>query len=143
MGRVIVHLHGSTKQKDLNRLIEMYGSRLSNRGVRIETHPSKLSPSAYLHLLCGLPGDLYLLDEGGRMENSIAFAQRFKAWTIQTHPTHLAIGPAEGWIDERSRDCKRLSLSPMTMPHELASVVLVEQLYRATEIVRGSEYHKA
>ena len=143
MGRVIVHLHGSTKQKDLNRLIEMYGSRLINRGVRIETHSSKLSSTAYLDHLFGLPGDLYLLDEGGQMEDSIAFAERFKAWTIQTHSTHLAIGPADGWIDDQRRDCKRLSLSLMTMPHESASVVLVEQLYRATEIVRGSEYHKA
>ncbi len=31
----------------------------------------------------------------------------------------------------------------MTMPHELAAVVLVEQVYRATEILRGSAYHRA
>ena len=31
----------------------------------------------------------------------------------------------------------------MTMPHELASIVLIEQVYRATEIIRGSDYHKA
>ena len=143
MGRVIVHLHGSTKQKDLNRLVEMYAARLNNRGVRIETHSNKLSPAAYLDLLCDLAGDVYLLDEGGQMEDSVAFAQRFKAWTVQTHSTHLAIGPAEGWATKPNCACKRLSLSPMTMPHELASVVLVEQVYRATEILRGSEYHKA
>ena len=39
-------------------------------------------------------------------------------------------------------DIMRLSLSKMTMPHELASLVLVEQIYRATEINKGSNYHK-
>lgn len=143
MGRIVVHLHGATKQNELHRLIEMYSKRVNNRGIRIEVHSNKLSSSAYLEALFQLQGDLYLMDEGGVIEDSVSFAKRLKSWTVQTHSTHLAIGPAEGWIDVQSRDCKRLSLSPMTMPHELASVVLVEQLYRATEILRGSEYHKA
>ena len=37
----------------------------------------------------------------------------------------------------------RMSLSSMTLPHELAMVVLVEQLYRASEIQRNTGYHKA
>ena len=143
MGRVVVHFHGATKQKDLSRLIQMYASRTQSRGVRIEIHSSKLSTKAYLAHLCALPGGLYLLDEGGLVEDSVSFSERFKEWTLETHPIHLAIGPAEGWSDGPTCSCERLSLSMMTFPHELASVVLMEQLYRATELLRGSDYHKA
>lgn len=142
MGRIVVHLHGATKQNELSRLIEMYAKRVNNRGIRIEIHSNKLTSSDYFEALSQLHGDLYLMDEGGLIEDSVSFAERVKSWTVLTHSTHLAIGPADGWIDVQSKNCKRLSLSPMTMPHELASVVLIEQLYRATEILRGSEYHK-
>ena len=58
--------------------------------------------------------------------------------------THLAIGPAQGWPNTKMPpQANRLSLSKMTYPHELASVLLVEQLYRATEILRGTAYHKS
>lgn len=143
MGRVVIHLHGVAKQKDLRRVLEMYAERTQNRGVKLEVHSSKISSKAYLDLLCGLPGDLYLMDEGGAMDSSLAFAERYKNWSVGTNTVHLAIGPAEGWTEKPTCACQRLSLSPMTMPHELASVVLMEQVYRCTEILRGSDYHKA
>ena len=85
-----------------------------------------------------------LLDEGGFQEGSVAFAQRFEAWQLSSDNVHLAVGPAEGWPDDVNLAAVlRLSLSEMTFPHELAAVMLVEQLYRATELQRGSGYHKA
>ena len=57
---------------------------------------------------------------------------------------HLAIGPAAGWPEsEMLKPVARMSLSSMTLPHELAMVVLVEQIYRASEIQRNTGYHKA
>jgi 23S rRNA (pseudouridine1915-N3)-methyltransferase len=54
----------------------------------------------------------------------------------------FAIGPADGWSDEdRSRASLLLSLGPMTLPHELARVVLSEQVYRAFTILSGHPYH--
>jgi 23S rRNA (pseudouridine1915-N3)-methyltransferase len=54
----------------------------------------------------------------------------------------FAIGPADGWSEEeRRRAGLLLSLGPMTLPHELARVVLSEQLYRAFTIVAGHPYH--
>ena len=54
----------------------------------------------------------------------------------------FAIGPADGWSDEeRAQATLLLSLGPMTLPHELARVVLSEQVYRAFTILAGHPYH--
>jgi 23S rRNA (pseudouridine1915-N3)-methyltransferase len=54
----------------------------------------------------------------------------------------FAIGPASGW-SERARQLAQttLSLGPMTLPHELARLVVAEQLYRAFTILTGHPYH--
>ncbi|MCB1022109.1 MAG: 23S rRNA (pseudouridine(1915)-N(3))-methyltransferase RlmH [Bryobacterales bacterium] len=53
------------------------------------------------------------------------------------------IGGAEGWTDEFRQGADRLlSLSKMTLPHELARVVLAEQIYRAFTILSGHPYNK-
>ena len=52
----------------------------------------------------------------------------------------FAIGPANGWSDRRQAQTV-LSLGPMTLPHELARLVLAEQLYRAFTILAGHPYH--
>jgi 23S rRNA (pseudouridine1915-N3)-methyltransferase len=54
----------------------------------------------------------------------------------------LAIGPADGWSEgARAQAQTLLSLGPMTLPHELARVVLLEQIYRAFTILAGHPYH--
>jgi len=144
MGRFTVHAHGVPKEKAMRELIEMYGRRIKARGISIEFHPAKLEPDAYVDRLLAKRGNLILLDEGGEQDDSVAFAKRFEHWQLASDGVHLAIGPAEGWPDHLGlANLQRLSLSCMTFPHELATVLLVEQLYRATEIQRGSGYHKA
>lgn len=55
----------------------------------------------------------------------------------------FAAGPADGWLEaDRARASMLLSLGPMTLPHELARVVLSEQLYRAFTILAGHPYHR-
>ena len=54
----------------------------------------------------------------------------------------FAIGPASGWSGGAQRQAQTvLSLGPMTLPHELARLVLAEQLYRAFTILAGHPYH--
>ncbi|MEZ8001860.1 MAG: 23S rRNA (pseudouridine(1915)-N(3))-methyltransferase RlmH [Candidatus Poseidoniaceae archaeon] len=143
MARVTVHLHGVPKEKANRELIEMYSKRISSRGIRIEYHSDKMGVEAYASYLGKRKGTVIYLDEGGEMLDSLEFSSRVQEWNIAGDETHLAIGPAQGWPSGSIPADERLSLSKMTYPHELASVLLVEQLYRATEILRGSAYHKA
>lgn len=144
MARVTVHLHGVPKEKANRELIEMYSKRVISRGIRIEYHSDKMSAEAYANFLLQRKGNVIYLDEGGETLDSVEFSNRVQSWTIAGDETHLAIGPAQGWpAVNMPTPPQRLSLSKMTYPHELASVLLVEQLYRATEILRGTAYHKA
>ena len=91
---------------------------------------------------------LILLDHRGRTWSSETFAQwlqRERDRGIQQFT--FAVGPADGWSETvlreatTRRDWLVLSLGPMTLPHELAAVVLAEQIYRAFTIVEGHPYH--
>ena len=136
MGRVVVHLHGNPSDKNIASIIENYSDRLKSK-IRIQIHKVKLSPSEYLD---ALPVNIILLDENGEMLSSIEFAKCFSAWGLSREDTHLAIGPADGFPKDHHKTS--ISLSQMTLPHELAAAVLLEQLYRAFEIERGSGYHR-
>ena len=84
-----------------------------------------------------------LLDSRGTRFSS----EELAAWIGRERDSgaqHLifAIGPADGWSSEaRSRADLLLSFGPMTFPHELARVMLAEQLYRAFTILAGHPYH--
>jgi len=83
-----------------------------------------------------------LLDEHGQLMDSPKFAAWFGGEVDGGRQLIvLAIGPADGWSTQRP-ETMRLSLGPMTMAHELARVVLCEQLYRALTILRGHPYHR-
>ena len=67
----------------------------------------------------------------------------FEQLILGSKTVNFAMGPADGFSEEiRAEATHILSLSKMTMPHELATVVFLEQLYRATEIIRGNPYHR-
>jgi 23S rRNA (pseudouridine1915-N3)-methyltransferase len=86
---------------------------------------------------------IVLLDSRSRQLSSEEFAQ-----FLQNHqdrnpqPLILAIGPADGFSDEaRKTATATISLGKMTLAHELARVVLLEQVYRAFTILKGHPYH--
>jgi 23S rRNA (pseudouridine1915-N3)-methyltransferase len=91
----------------------------------------------------GRSAKLILLDARGRTMSS----EQLAAWIGRerdagTQHMHFAIGPADGWSkDVRGRADLLLSFGPMTFPHELARVMLAEQLYRAFTILAGHPYH--
>lgn len=86
---------------------------------------------------------LILLDARGRPLSSIEFAETLRNLRdAGTQDLLLAIGPANGWTPAaRTQANLLLSLGPMTLPHELALVILAEQTYRALSILAGHPYH--
>ena len=141
MGRFFVHLHGKTKDSSCETLISKYLKRVSKINVKIIEHSAKNTPDEYLTKLKEQSNgsNLILLEEGGTTYSSIEFSEIIKKGLISTNNTHFAIGPASGFP---KNDCNSISFSRMTFPHEIASVILLEQIYRATEIIGGTAYHK-
>jgi len=86
---------------------------------------------------------LVLLDSRGRQLTSEEIAHFLEYH--QTHGTQellFAVGPADGWSDTTRAAAKNiLSFGKVTLPHELARIVLLEQLYRGFTILKGHPYH--
>ena len=80
---------------------------------------------------------VYLLAERGRVFDSPAMA----AWLEKSSPLILVVGGALGFSQELYERYPQISLSSLTFPHELARVVLLEQLYRAATILNNKAYH--
>lgn len=92
---------------------------------------------------CLSRGEVVACDERGSAMTSAAFA----VWLGRLRDTGGAvtfvIGGAFGLDDAvRARATKLLAVAPWTVPHEMARLVLTEQLYRAGTILRGEPYHK-
>jgi 23S rRNA (pseudouridine1915-N3)-methyltransferase len=86
---------------------------------------------------------LVLLDSRGKEMTSEQFAEFIEVQhSFDTQQLIFAIGPADGFGDSvRKAASKIVSLGKMTLPHELARVVLLEQIYRAFTIIRNHPYH--
>ena len=142
MGRIIVHLHGKPKQASYSALIEMYTDRLKGRNIKVETHSDKVSSQDYQNKL--LDNKLvFFLDETGQEYSSIELSKMVSNWGLNSEDVHLAIGPVDGWSNKGHLTPRNsIRLSKMTFPHELAGVLILEQLYRASEILKGTMYHR-
>lgn len=94
-------------------------------------------------LLGKVRGALWALDERGSMLTSEQLSGRLGKLRDSAQALTLCIGGDEG-LAQPVRDQARFvwSLSPLTLPHRIARVVVLEQFYRAFEILRGGPYHK-
>ena len=85
-----------------------------------------------------------VLDERGRSFDSAGFARQWADWRSAGRDLAFMIGGADGLSGAVKENASMLlSLSPLTLPHGLARVVLVEQLYRAHTLTIGHPYHRA
>ena len=86
-------------------------------------------------------GTAWVLDERGKEMTSEGFAKELQVAKDRGEEITFILGGAYGLNDAVRKQGRLLRLSAMTLPHELCRVVFLEQLYRATEIGKGSGYH--
>jgi 23S rRNA (pseudouridine1915-N3)-methyltransferase len=85
---------------------------------------------------------LVLLDSGGKQFSSEELAEFLDREQLNAVPLLFAVGGSDGFCEEvRTHAAFTLSLGKMTLPHELARVVLLEQIYRAFTILKHHPYH--
>ena len=144
MARIVVHIHGKARDRAYTHLIDMYAERLEPRGVRLIRHPSRMDHNTYRNRLLkdSENGILILLDENASSVSTMDIVQQWNIWRSGAKTIHLAVGPVDGWENGFTSEHDTLGLGPLTMTYEMAAVVLLEQLYRASEIERGSGYHR-
>jgi 23S rRNA (pseudouridine1915-N3)-methyltransferase len=136
---------GKTKEVAIRALTDEYLKRIS-RYVGAESHEMN-SEQALLELAADTTGRtapvLILLDGRGRQFTSEEFANLLRDQQDRgTQNLFFAVGPADGFSDKaRGAADLILSFGKMTLAHELARVVLLEQIYRAFTILKGHPYH--
>ena len=142
MARLVVYLFGKPKNSNIQYLIDDYSSRIVKRGISVLYFPEKKGIKEYENKLLSIDGELILADEKGEKMKSSQFANIVKNIQLQPSTIYFAIGPSSGFSDNIKEKANSLiSLSQMTFPHELAAIILIEQIYRGTEIIRNTPYH--
>jgi 23S rRNA (pseudouridine1915-N3)-methyltransferase len=135
---------GKTKESAIQSLTDEYLKRLS-RYVEVEGGAIK-DEAAILKLGARDARSrhtLVLLDGRGKQLSSEELAKFLGDYQDRNPlPLLFAVGGADGFTDQaRQAATLVLSLAKMTLAHELARVVLIEQLYRAFTILKGHPYH--
>jgi 23S rRNA (pseudouridine1915-N3)-methyltransferase len=132
---------GKTKERAIQSLTLDYLKRLSHY---VPTESLELASEKAVQKQLDRPGQLLIaLDTRGKQMSSEELAQFLAEHQNRgTQALLFAIGPANGWLEQTLRAASvQISLGRMTLPHELARVVLLEQLYRAYTILKGHPYH--
>jgi 23S rRNA (pseudouridine1915-N3)-methyltransferase len=144
--RIVGRKNGS--EKWLEEAYSMYETRLRPSSLDVETVWHKTDPD----LIKAVETDrekghtVVLMDPTGKMRSSEQFSEDLFSW-IASGGSRLVfvIGGAPGLPPELKNHpskTKLISLSPMTFTHQFARTILMEQIYRASEIRKGSGYHK-
>lgn len=122
--------------------------------VRAERRPSKAPSAAQIvklvaaeaaRIRLALPGGcaVVALDEAGRSFTSIQFARRLEGFRREGRDVAFVIGGADGLEQGLKQSASLLlSLSALTLPHQLVRVLLVEQLYRGVSLLHHHPYHR-
>lgn len=148
--RVTVVAIGRTRDLSFRTLWQDYSRRCVPPPELRELEDKRRGPGAMERegqlLIDAIPAGALVvaLDPGGVMLDSPGFAKRIGQWQESgIGGLVFVIGGADGLAPALlQRAAFKLSLGPMTLPHHLARIVLIEQYYRATTILAGHPYHR-
>jgi 23S rRNA (pseudouridine1915-N3)-methyltransferase len=135
---------GKNKESWLQEAWDIYLTRLSSQ-LKIQVQWFKNSEALNEYL--ALHPQAILLDPAGPLMTSEGFKEfLWKKAALQKGKVILVIGPDEGFSDKQRQTAlanrSLLSLSPMTLTHQMCRLMLIEQIYRAQQIELGTPYHK-
>jgi 23S rRNA (pseudouridine1915-N3)-methyltransferase len=141
--RIRLLMLGKTRREELRNVLDDYVKRIG-RHCPVEITEVRDGAAALKKLDADRAATVVLLDAGGKNLESNAFAKWLGEQRDRgTREIIFLCGDADGFPDAlRQRAQQKLSLSAMTFSHELARVMLAEQLYRAFAILSGSPYPK-
>ena len=134
---------GKTRRPEMRAVLDDYVKRIG-RHVPIEITEARDAAVVVKKMDADRAATVVFLDTAGKTFSSEAFAK----WLAEQRDRGareliFVCGDADGFPDElRERARQKLSLSAMTFSHELARVMLAEQIYRAFAILSGSPYPK-
>ena len=134
---------GKTRGAEASAMLSEYVKRVG-RSCPIEVNEVRDGNAALKRLDADRAATALLLDAGGKAYDSIAFAKWIGEMRDRgTREVIFICGDADGFPQVlRERVKQKISLSAMTYSHELARVMLAEQIYRAFAILSGSPYPK-
>jgi 23S rRNA (pseudouridine1915-N3)-methyltransferase len=141
--KICLLMLGKTRRPEMVATLGDYVKRIS-RSCAIEVIEARDAAAALKRLDTNRAAVSVLLDAGGKVYDSGAFAK----WLGEQRDrgirdVNFVCGDADGFPDSlRERVKQKVSLSAMTYSHELARVMLAEQIYRAFAILSGSPYPK-
>lgn len=138
--KIFEYYIGKPRDPHANAMAEEYVKRTGRYGKceMREIHPARFDPWSRHPSAAKV-----LFDPGGKLYDSFQFAEFVSKAEQDARDLVFLIGGADGYpATWRERADKLMSLSKMTFPHELARVMLAEQIYRAFTILRGHPYPK-
>ncbi len=132
---------GKIKKKWIQSGIEIYLNRLPNLKIIELKDSNQRKETIAIKESLKKNDTLITLNENGQSFTSIQLSKKLQ----EPHHQNIifAIGGPCGLSPEVNRAASwQLSLSPLTFPHEIARLLLIEQIYRASTIAKGNPYHK-
>jgi len=134
---------GRTKEAAIQSLAAEYSKRIS-RYIQLESQEFSSEESLLKWVEKVTPRPFFVaLEIQGKEFSSEELAEFIgKHQDRGTQVMLMAVGPADGWSTEALKAAQfKLSMGKMTLPHELALVLMLEQVYRAYTILKGHPYH--
>jgi 23S rRNA (pseudouridine1915-N3)-methyltransferase len=138
--KILLYYAGKPRDPNANRMAEEFIQRSTRYG---KCEMREIVPARFDPWSKHPTAKKVLLDPAGKRMDSAQFARLIAGAELDARDLMFLVGGAQGlppaW---RKNGDLLLSLSDMTMPHELARVVLAEQIYRAFTLLRGHPYPK-